>query len=110
MSRELKVSDLAKRHGVNRKTAYRWLVEIERKYGASVVGRRGKRGDLFTTEDAFAQVAPLVASRSAEDKRLRDMEERIDDVEKRTDKQSEAIADLRREFQALASRWFARKM
>jgi len=75
MARELSVADIARRHDVDRKTAYRWLVEIEKKYGPSVVGRRGKRGVLFTTEDAFARVAPLVASRSREDQRISRLED-----------------------------------
>ncbi len=108
MAGELKVADIARRHGVDRKTAYRWMVEIERTHGARVIGRRGKRGILFTTEDAFAQVAPLVASRAADERRIRELEERVIDAERRADKQAEELSNLSREFRKAAARWFAR--
>lgn len=109
MSRELKVADIARRHGVDRKTAYRWLVEIEKECGPSVVGRRGKRGVLFTTEDAFAKVAPLVAQRAVEERRVKDLEERMADAETRADKHAMEIIDLRRDFRALSEKWFSRQ-
>lgn len=110
MSRELKVADIARRNGVSRVTAYRWLLEIEKKYGPGVVGRRGKRGDLFTTEDAFAKVAPLVAERSSEDRRIRELEERMLDSEVRADQQAEKILGMSRELASLSAAWFSRKI
>ncbi len=106
MSRELKSIDIAERHGVSRTTAYRWLLEIEKQYGSRVVTRRGRV--LVTTEDAFAQVAPLVAQRGAEERRFRDLEEEVADAHTRLNKAVEEIGTLRREFQALSARWFAR--
>lgn len=106
MSRELKSIDIAERHGVSRTTAYRWLLEIERQYGARVVTRRGRV--LVTTEDAFAQVAPLVAQRGAEERRFRDLEEGLADANKRADKSAERLSTLEREFRQLSARSFAR--
>jgi hypothetical protein len=85
MRRELRTADIARRHGVDRKTAYRWLLQIEKQYGSRVVARRGRRGVLVTTEEAFASVAPLVASREREDRRLRELEERVAELEQRLD-------------------------
>lgn len=108
MGRELKAADIARRHGVSRVTAYRWLVEIERKYGASVVARRGKRGDLVTTEDAFAKVAPLVAERSLEERRVKELEERVTDAEIRANAQADKILSMSRELAHLSACWFSR--
>ena len=101
MGRELKASDIAERHNIHRTTAYRWLLQIEAQYGAAVVYRRGKRGVLVTTEDAFAAVAPLVASRSAAEHRIRELEQELADTNTRVDQ-------LQREFRAAAARWFQR--
>lgn len=109
MSGELKAADLARRHGVDRKTAYRWLVQLEAKYGAKVVARRGKRGVLVTTEDAFAEVAPLVAEKARDDRRIRELEERLADAETRADKHARDIADLTRQFRQLSFSWFQRR-
>lgn len=98
---ELKVADVAARHGVDRKTAYRWLVEIEAKYGPRVVARRGRRGVLVTTEDAFASVAPLVAGKAKDERRLRELEERIEDAEKRADKAAERLSAVERQVRQL---------
>lgn len=106
MARELKVSDVARRHGVSRRTAYRWFVEIEKRFGPTVVGRRGRV--LITTEDAFAAVVPLVAGKSEEERRVVELEERMADMEKRADKSAERVGALEREFQKAAARWFSR--
>jgi len=105
MAGELKVADIARRHGVDRSTAYRWMIEIEKRHGPTVIGRRGKRGVLFTTEDAFATVAPLVADRSYMERMVKELTERLDDTDRRTDKLAAEVAEFRR----LAARWFARK-
>lgn len=108
MGRELKAADIAERHNIHRTTAYRWLLQIEKQYGAAVVYRRGRRGVLVTTEDAFAAVAPLVASRSAAEQRIKHLEDRLADAEARADKQAEMTLQLQREFRAAAARWFSR--
>lgn len=99
---ELKAADIAARHGVDRKTAYRWMVELEGKYGAKVIGRRGRRGVLFTTEDAFAAVAPLCASKAKEDRRIRELEQRMADAETRADRAAAALSAVKRQVQQLA--------
>lgn len=92
---ELKAADIARRHGIDRKTAYRWLVALEREYGSRVVTRRGRV--LVTTEDAFREVAPLAAERSAQDRRFREIEERLDDGDRRVDKLAERMSAVERE-------------
>ena len=99
---ELKVADVAERHGVDRKTAYRWLCEIEQKFGARVVTRRGKRGVLVTTEDAFAAVAPLCASKAKDDRRFKELEERVTDAEVRADKTAAELSAVKRQVGQLA--------
>lgn len=105
MSRELRAIDIAKANGIDRKTAYRWLKEIHEAYGPGVVARRGKRGIYVTTEDAFAKVAPIVRQKAVEERRVRDLEERVLDAEKRLDKQALELAEFRRK----AAAWFARQ-
>lgn len=102
---ELKVADVAERHGVDRKTAYRWLVEIEAKYGSRVVARRGRRGVLVTTEDAFSAVAPLAASKAKDDRRFKDLVERVADAEKRADKAADRLSTLEIQVKQLAFVW-----
>lgn len=104
MSRELRAADIARSHKIDRKTAYRWLKAIHEQLGPSVVARRGKRGIYVTTEDAFARVAPIVARRTAEERRIRELEERMADAEKRMDGQSVELAEFRRR----AAAWFSR--
>lgn len=99
---ELKAADIAARHGVDRKTAYRWMLELERKFGSRVIARRGKRGVLVTTEDAFAAVAPLAASKAKEDRRIKDLEERIADIECRADKTAERVGAVERAVKQLS--------
>lgn len=99
---ELKAADIAARHNVDRKTAYRWMLELERKYGSRVIARRGKRGVLVTTEDAFAAVAPLAASKAKEDRRIRDLEERMADAERRADKAAAELSAVKRQVQQLS--------
>lgn len=94
MSRELKASDIAERRGISRITAYRWLVELEKRYGPSVVGRRGKRGILFTTEEAFAKVAPAVTERYVGERRMQDLEDRMGDAERRADRHIQSILNV----------------
>lgn len=96
MDRELGSTDIAKLQGVSRTTAYRWLVELEKKYGPSVVGRRGKCGDLVTTRSAFEKSAPLAEGNNKLERRFKDLEERLADAETRADKQAETISELRR--------------
>lgn len=105
MSRELTSGDVAKRNGIDRKTAYRWLRALHEEYGPSVVSRRGKRGVYVTTEDAFARVAVLTAKKAAEERRMREVEERLADAETRLDKQAAELADFRRR----AAHWFSRQ-
>lgn len=104
MSRELGSIDIAERNGIDRRTAYRWLKAIHEEYGSSVVARRGKRGVYVTTEDAFARVAPLVARRAVEERRIREVEERVADAEKRLDKVVSEHAELRRQLSLQFSR------
>lgn len=85
MSRKLKASDIARRHGVDRETAYLWLEQLEKKYGPSVVGRRGKRGVLFTTEAAMAKVTPVAPVEGRDDRRFAELAERLEEAETRTD-------------------------
>ena len=96
---ELKASDIARRHGIDRKTAYRWLVALEKKHGSEIVTRRGRV--LVTSDAAFAKVAPLVADNRAELHWRKEMLERIEDAERRTDKTAERLGALEREVQAL---------
>ncbi len=105
MSRELKSADIAALHGIDRRTAYRWLKAIHEAHGPSVVARRGKRGVYVTTQDAFARVAPLIAKKAVEERRVRELEDRVADAEKRIDKQAEELAAFRRS----AHQWFARQ-
>lgn len=98
MSRELGTAEVAERNGIDRRTAYRWLKAIHEEYGSSVVARRGKRGVFVTTEDAFARVAPLVARRAVEERRWREVEERLSDTEKRLDKVVSEHAEMRRQL------------
>ena len=102
---ELKVVDVAERHGVDRKTAYRWLVELERKFGPRVIGRRGRRGVLFTTEDAMASVAPLCASKAKDDRRFQELEDRVTDAETRADKAAAELSAMKRQVAQLAFAW-----
>jgi hypothetical protein len=99
---ELKVVDVAERHGVDRKTAYRWFIELERKFGPRVIGRRGRRGVMFTTEDAFASVAPLCASKAKDDRRFRELEERMTDAETRADRAAAELSAVKRQVSQLA--------
>lgn len=106
---ELKVSDIARRHHISRMTAYRWMVEIEKKHGPAVVGRRGKRGVLITTEDAWMAVAPLVRGL------LTEIEERIEKIEEHQAesdvlgaKTAERVGVLEKDFRQLSLRWFDR--
>lgn len=105
MSRELSVGEVARARGLHRSTVYRWFVELERVHGARVIGRRGRK--LFTTDDALEEVAPACKTRDREERRLRDLEARVADVEVRADKHAEQIGDLSREFRKLAARRFA---
>lgn len=98
MSRELGSIEIAERNGIDRRTALRWLKAIHAEYGSSVVARRGKRGVFVTTEDAFARVAPLVAKRAGEERRIRELEERLSDTEKRLDKVVAEQGELRRQL------------
>lgn len=104
MSRELRTIDVAKANQIDRKTAYRWLKEIHEAYGPSVVSRRGKRGIFVTTEEGFSRVAALVRQKAIAERRVRDLEERMEDAEKRLDKQAAELA----EFKRRAAAWFAR--
>lgn len=108
---ELKVSDIARLHGISRMTAYRWLVELEKKYGSSVVGRRGKRGVLFTTEDAIAAVAPLARGLMSDIKtRLGAIEEKQEDAAVLATKTAQRVSNLEREFRQLSLQWFEKKV
>ena len=104
---ELKVSDIAERHQISRMTAYRWMIEIERKHGPSVIGRRGKRGVLITTEDAWMAVAPLVRNLLTEiEERIEKIEERQTDEEFLSAKTAQRVGTLEREFKQLSLQWF----
>lgn len=101
VDRELSVSDIAKMRGVSRKTAWRWLCQLEKKYGPSVIGRRGKKGVLFTTRSAMEKIAPLAKNDEGFERRCKDLEERLDDAERRADKQAEVISELTRQLESL---------
>lgn len=100
MSRELTAGDLARRNGIDRKTAWRWMRAVYDEYGPAIVSRRGRRGVYVTTEDAWARVAILVARREAEERRLSDIELRIEIVEQRVDRQSVDVSELYRQSRA----------
>jgi hypothetical protein len=107
VSRELKAGDIAARNGISRRTASRWLKAIHEdpRYGSKVVARRGNPGVYVTTEDAFAVVAPLVAGHSKDARRIADLEERVEDQDRRIDKMAAEISEFRR----LSASWFARR-
>ena len=102
---ELRSRDIAARHGISLRTATRWLTALERKYGSRVVGRRGERGILYTTADAFASVTPLAPEEQRENQRIVDLEERMSDAEKRADKQAERMSNVERTTKQLAMRF-----
>lgn len=99
---ELKASDIAKLHGIHRQTAYRWLVELEKKFGPTIVGRRGKKGVLFTTADALASVAPLARGI------MHDLQTRVGALEEKQQDDHERIEVLEKNFRQLSLRWLDR--
>src|SRR4051812_3280901 len=101
-SRELGTADIARRHGVDRKSAWRWLRALHEKYGDRVVTRRGRRGVYVTTEAAMAGVAPLAPSTEKDERRFRELEERIADAEKRADRAAADLSLVRRQVEQLA--------
>lgn len=100
MSRELGTAEIARRHGIDRKTAYRWMRAIFEEYGPAVVCRRGKRGVYVTTEDAWRTVAVLVERRAAEEARFEDIELRLQVVEQRQDRTTTDVTELFRRVNA----------
>lgn len=79
---ELTAGDVARLRGISRKTAYRWLVQLEAKYGPRVVSRRGNR--LVTTLSALEGLAPALETERTLD-RIRDLEARYAEIERRLD-------------------------
>jgi len=81
----LSVKAMATLWGVDRKTAYRRLVDLDQRHGG-VVFRRGRRGVIYTTEAALRKCAPeLVAVMvpPAVVAQLDDHEARISTLERR---------------------------
>jgi hypothetical protein len=72
------VRDVAKLRGMPLSTARKWLAELEREHGKSVVRRRGNR--LWTTERALERIEPgsVAASEHATQARLRALERRAE--------------------------------
>lgn len=99
MSRELTTGDLATRHNVDRKTAYRWMKAVHAEFGPTVVSRRGKRGIFVTTEDAWQRVQVLVKLRQAEEQWKQDVELRLQILEERQDRASVDVTELYRRSQ-----------
>jgi transposase-like protein len=97
---EVKTTTIARRHGVSRQTAYRWLRDLEKAHGPAIVARRGKRGVFVTTEDAFSKAAPIVEDHSEEDRRYTEIFERINDLETRCDKLASRVSELERKLAA----------
>jgi hypothetical protein len=81
----LTVADMAKRWRCHRATAYRRMLALERKYGATVIGRRGERGTLYTTLEAarpFLLEAHAVGAGTLE-QRVGEVEHRVGALERR---------------------------
>lgn len=95
MGRELTTGDIARRNGIDRKTAYRWMRAIHEEHGPTVVSRRGKRGVYVTTEDAFTRIAVLGSARDLKNEdRIARLEQRLEEAERRADHLAADIAAL----------------
>lgn len=103
---ELDAAAIAERYEISERQARRWLLATEAKYGASVVGRRGRH--MFTTLAAFEAVAPRAMG---DRKYLAELDERQTDTEKRQDAMSTELAKVKRELNDLQFKsmmWFRR--
>lgn len=80
---ELSATDIATARGWSRTTAWRWLCQLEKQFGPTVVARRGRR--LFTTAAALARVAPTLGFERLRT-RVDDHEQRIEQLEARVDR------------------------
>lgn len=92
---ELTAGDVARLRNCDRKTAWRWLRQLERQHGPTVVMRRGNR--MVTTLAALERVAPDTIAKRTDD-RVRDLEQRIAVLEGIT-------AEQTRQLQRLAEAW-----
>jgi hypothetical protein len=78
--------DVAAVRGISRQVARRWLVELEERHGAAVVGRMsGRRGPRrFTTEAALEAVSPRVERETRElYEMVMQLAERLGEIERR---------------------------
>jgi DNA-binding IclR family transcriptional regulator len=100
MTKVLGTADVARLLGVHRATAHRWLAELERRHGPTVVARAGRK--LFTTREALQRVAPFFG----ETERL--PMERLKELEGRqmeTIKRLNALGARMRELGAQRAAW-----
>ena len=64
------------------RSAQRWLVQLEKQHGPSVVGRVGNRP--YTTTGALEKIAPTWRGPDRDfERRLKDCEDTIDDLSRR---------------------------
>lgn len=95
-------AEIAKAFGCSIWTARRWLLEMERKHGSTVVGRRGRA--LFTTRLAFEQIAPRALG---ERKQIAELQQRAADAEKRADKMASDLSSVKKDLTKLQHTFFA---
>jgi DNA invertase Pin-like site-specific DNA recombinase len=82
MTKVLGTVEIARLLGIHRVTAYRWMTNLERRHGPTIIARAGRR--LFTTLEALAKVLPLERASVREPAdRLKELEERQIDTVKR---------------------------
>lgn len=93
---EVTCEDIAKARGWHRTTAWRWLRELEKKHGPTVVSRRGNR--LFTTRAALASVAIGLSDeeRTRLDRRMPRLEARMATVERELSMVKKELREFRR--------------
>ncbi|HEY3821808.1 MAG TPA: hypothetical protein VGL81_31800 [Polyangiaceae bacterium] len=82
--KRLFAEDVATMRGVSRRQARRWLLQLEMRYGVTVVGRiDGRRGPRrFTTTAALEAIGPWVHSADAVRERMEELEARVERLER----------------------------
>jgi hypothetical protein len=88
-ARLLFAEDIAAVRGISRRVARRWLVDLEARHGAAVVGRISARRGVrrFTTEAALEAVSPRVERETRElQDVLMELAERVAEIERRLER------------------------
>ena len=92
--RELGVGEVARRKGIHRETARRWLKDLELRYGTAIVYRRC--GRLYTTDVALMKVSPPNPDpRLARE--VAELRKRVAELEKRDDAHARELLEFRRQ-------------